>query len=49
MLPIIIQLVDLILKHIPVGEAKKLLDERHVAMANAVADAAEKAKFGDKD
>jgi len=40
-------LAELLLKLMGQEGAKKLLDERAVAIANAAADAAERAKFGD--
>ena len=39
-------LFDIILTLVPHEEARMLLDEAAVARANAVADTAEKAKFG---
>jgi hypothetical protein len=39
-------LLDIILTLVPHEEARLLLDEAAIARANAVADAAEKAKFG---
>jgi hypothetical protein len=40
-------LADLLLKLLGKEEAKKLLDDRAIEIANAAADAAERAKFGD--
>lgn len=40
-------LLDLILKLVGANTAKDLLDQRAVVAANAAADLAEKAKFGD--
>ncbi len=43
----IAKLLDMVLDHVPVDVARKLLDEAAIRRANAIADAAEVAKFGD--